>query len=109
MDTRIRNTPEELDKYDPRTDRLLDRIFDDFGIIVCGWSAEWDSALRAAIERCPSRRFTGICAVRETPEPSKSAYPPLFECNESASERIGSFVTTTFSVLDNILGSNRIF
>jgi hypothetical protein len=58
MDTRIRNTPEELDKYDPRTDRLLGRIFDEFGLIVCGWSAEWDTALRAAIESCPSRRFT---------------------------------------------------
>jgi hypothetical protein len=25
---------------------------------VCGWSASWDAALRRAIERCPSRRFT---------------------------------------------------
>jgi SIR2-like domain len=58
MDTRIRNTPSELAKYDKPVDDLLDRVLDEFGLIVCGWSAEWDSALRAAIERCPNRRFT---------------------------------------------------
>ena len=58
MDTRIRNTPSELAKYEKPIDELLDRVLDEFGLIVCGWSAEWDLALRAAIERCPNRRFT---------------------------------------------------
>lgn len=58
LDTRIKNTPKELEKYDRRVNKLLDRIFDEFGLIVCGWSAEWDPALRAADERCKSRRFT---------------------------------------------------
>src|SRR5438876_2172049 len=43
---------------------LLDRIFDEFGFIVSGWSAEWDTALRAVIERCKSRRFTTYWTVR---------------------------------------------
>jgi hypothetical protein len=38
--------------------RLLDQVFDEYGLIVCGWSADWDAALRAAIERCPNRRYT---------------------------------------------------
>lgn len=58
LDTRIRNTPAELAAYDPALDKLLDQVFDEYGLIICGWSAEWDTALRAAIERCPSRRFT---------------------------------------------------
>lgn len=58
LDTRIKNTPDELASYDPRVDDLLDRIFDEYGLIVCGWSAEWDIALRDAISRCKSRRFT---------------------------------------------------
>lgn len=58
MDTRIRNTPGELAEFDARMNALLDRVFDEFGLIVCGWSAEWDTALRNAIERCKSRRFT---------------------------------------------------
>ncbi|HEX3656808.1 MAG TPA: SIR2 family protein [Pirellulales bacterium] len=58
LDTRIRNTPDELARYDERVDRLLDRILDEFGLLVCGWSADWDTALCAAFDRCKSRRFT---------------------------------------------------
>lgn len=58
LDARIKNTPEELAKYDKRIDRLLDRVLDEFGLVVCGWSADWDEALRGALERCKSRRFT---------------------------------------------------
>lgn len=57
LDTRIKNTPEELSTYNIRIRRLLDRIFDEYGLIVCGWSAEWDTALRASIERCKSHTF----------------------------------------------------
>jgi hypothetical protein len=71
LDARIRNTPEELAKYDRRIDRLLDRIFDEFGLVVCGWSAEWDEALRDALMRCKSRRFTTYWALRD--EPSDAA------------------------------------
>ena len=67
LDTRIRNTPAELDQYPPEFDQLLDRIFDEFGLIVCGWSADWDGALRAALIRSPSRRFTTYWAVRGEP------------------------------------------
>ena len=67
LDTRIRNTPAELDQYPPEFDQLLDRIFDEFGLIVCGWSAEWDGALRSALNRVSSRRFTTYWAVRGEP------------------------------------------
>ncbi len=64
LDTRILNTPDELAAYEGRLDRFLDRVFDEFGLIVCGWSADWDDALRAAIERAPSRRYTTFLAAR---------------------------------------------
>ena len=57
-DTRIKNTPEELSHYSDELNTLLDRIFDEFGLIVCGWSAEWDVALRNAILRYKNRRFS---------------------------------------------------
>ena len=57
-DARIRNTAAELSSYPPEYDTLLDRIFDEHGLIVCGWSGEWDHALRAAITRSPARRYT---------------------------------------------------
>ena len=67
LDTRIRNTPAELENYPKEFDDLLDRILDEFGLIVCGWSAEWDTALRTAVDRAVSRRFSHFWAVRGEP------------------------------------------
>ena len=53
----FRNTIEELETYDPAMDRLLDEVFDQYGLVVCGWSAKLDKALRTALERARSRRF----------------------------------------------------
>ncbi len=58
LDDRIKNTEAELAAYDPRMDAYLDRILDEFGLVVCGWSGDWDPALRSALERCKSRRYT---------------------------------------------------
>lgn len=56
-DARILNTDQELSAYPDSYDRLLDRIFDEHGLIICGWSGEWDHALRAAFLRAPNRRY----------------------------------------------------
>ena len=67
LDPGIRNTRDELDNYPEAVDGLLDRIFDEFGLIVCGWSAEWDGALRNAVMRAQSRRFTTYWASMGSP------------------------------------------
>jgi hypothetical protein len=67
LDSRIKNTPRELALYDKRLNRLLDRVFDEFGLIVCGWSAEWDTGLRSALERCKNHRFTAYWSVKSKP------------------------------------------
>lgn len=64
LDARIRNTQAELDEYPSETNQLLDRILDEFGLVVCGWSASWDTALRNAILRAASRRFSTYWAFR---------------------------------------------
>jgi hypothetical protein len=64
LDTRIKNTSEELSTYDSRLSALLDRVFDEFGLVVCGWSAAWDTALIGAIERIRGRRYTTFWAAR---------------------------------------------
>jgi SIR2-like domain len=65
-DTRIKNTETELRIYGPEFDRLLDRIFDEYGLVVCGWSAAWDEALRNCISRCSTRRFASFWAAKGT-------------------------------------------
>lgn len=58
------NTLEELAEYPPAMNALLDRILTEYGLLVCGWSAEWDKALCNAIMRSTRHRFaTFWCAV----------------------------------------------
>jgi hypothetical protein len=64
-DLRIRNTVDELAEYDPRVQALLDRILDEYGLIVCGWSGQWDIALIRALQRARSHRFSLFWAVRD--------------------------------------------
>ena len=68
-DTRIRNTPKELSRFPKELDLLLDRIFDEFGLIVCGWSAAFDTALKDAIAGCQSRHYTTFWLIRGDPTP----------------------------------------
>jgi len=53
----LKNTVDELAGYEPALDELLDEIFDRYGLLVCGWSGEWDVALSDAIMRAPNRRY----------------------------------------------------
>lgn len=52
-----RNTPEELASYPPAWRKLLAQVFGDFGLVVIGWSAEYDQALVNALTGSPSRRY----------------------------------------------------
>jgi hypothetical protein len=67
LDTRIRNTDAELSSYSTALDGLLNRIFDEHGLIICGWSADWDEALRNCLLRTPNRRYPLYWAARGTP------------------------------------------
>jgi hypothetical protein len=67
LDTRIKNTEDELSTYSKKVDRILDRILDEFGLIICGWSADWDQALKSAILRTPNRRYSTFWLTRRTP------------------------------------------
>ncbi len=62
LDTRIKNTPDELAKYSEKMNTCLDRIFDEFGLVICGWSAKWDIALRDALYRRQNRKFSSYWA-----------------------------------------------
>ena len=64
LDTRIKNTERELARYSKLQNEFLDKVLDEFGLIVCGWSGEWDKALVSAIARCPTRRFTTYWMAR---------------------------------------------
>lgn len=57
-DEAILNTASELDQYPQSLASLLGRILDEFGLIVCGWSGEYDTALRNLVLSTTSRRYS---------------------------------------------------
>lgn len=57
-DHRIKNTIGELSEYPDEYKELLKRIFNDYGLIVCGWSAAWDIALKNTIRSASNRRYS---------------------------------------------------
>ena len=72
-ETRIKNTIEELANYSQELNKFLDQVFDEFGLVVCGWSGALDTALRNAILRSPTRRFTTFWLAKgELVEEAKS-------------------------------------
>ncbi|MFD8440567.1 SIR2 family protein [Streptomyces microflavus] len=79
----MRNTPEELKEYEQEVDKLLDQVFDEYGLIIAGWSANYDPALVNALKRCPTRRFDTYWA---DPYPLSTAATELLE------QRQGSYV-----------------
>lgn len=68
LDARIRNTDDELEAYPPALASLMRRVVDEYGLIVCGWSGEWDTALRDLIASVPNRRYPMYWAARREPE-----------------------------------------
>jgi hypothetical protein len=64
LDASILNTSEELARYARPMARLLRRIFAEFGVIVSGWSAEWDVAMREALAATATLRMPTYWTVR---------------------------------------------
>ena len=56
-DLGTRNTPAELSTYPAEWMDLLARVFDEYGLVISGWSAGWDAALVHALESSSSRRY----------------------------------------------------
>ena len=95
----LKNTVDELARFDPEIDRLLDEVFDQYGLIVCGWSGVWDSALRQAILRAPSRRFASYWLYRDSLAPQaqeiiqhREAIPVVIQDADSVFEDLASKV-----------------
>lgn len=57
IDARLLNTAEELTEYSRNLRSYLASVLETFGLVVCGWSGEWDTALRNALRNCESRRY----------------------------------------------------
>ena len=60
IDCRFRNTASELSSYPEELKQFLMRIFEDYGLITCGWSATWDVGLVNIINQSPVSRYNSF-------------------------------------------------
>lgn len=67
LDTSFLNIKSELGTYDPRLENLMHYVFENFGLITCGWSAAWDIALREALKSANKFRFSNYFAYVGSP------------------------------------------
>ncbi|MEB3024102.1 SIR2 family protein [[Mycobacterium] crassicus] len=54
-DLDTRNTIDELSAYPEPWTQLLSRVFNEYGLLISGWSADWDKALVHILESTPRR------------------------------------------------------
>ncbi|GAB4022715.1 hypothetical protein GCM10028808_71040 [Spirosoma migulaei] len=64
QDTRFLNIKSELENYDARLVNLLQNIFENYGLITCGWSAKWDIALVDIMKSANKFRYTNYFGYR---------------------------------------------
>lgn len=63
IDCQFRNTSEELDEYPPTMKHYLNRIFEDYGLVTCGWSGEWDKGLIEIMFDAATPRYNSFFAT----------------------------------------------
>jgi SIR2-like domain len=64
LDSRMRNTTDELKTYEKQIDNLLEQVFNEYGLIISGWSGDWDIGLVTALNRRSNRRFSSYWTTR---------------------------------------------
>lgn len=56
--TNLKNLSSELESYSDPMQQIIDRVFHEYGLIVCGWSGEYDTSLRESLTECETQRYS---------------------------------------------------
>lgn len=67
LDTGFLNLKSELEKYDEELEELMNYVFENFGLITCGWSAKWDIALVNSLKSSNKFRFSNFFTYLNAP------------------------------------------
>jgi len=67
LDTGFLNLKGELASYDTRFEPLLLQVFENFGLITCGWSGKWDVGLIELLKSHNKFRFSNYFTYRNEP------------------------------------------
>lgn len=70
-DSQILNTKSELANYEQNKVQYLEKITQDFGLVIAGWSSKYDVALRNTIKERKNSLFEIYWAIRDNKEPDQ--------------------------------------
>lgn len=56
--TNVKNLSSELESYSDHMQQIIDRVFHEYGLIVCGWSGEYDTRLRESLQEIQTHRYS---------------------------------------------------
>ncbi|MBT8507422.1 hypothetical protein AZH53_03130 [Methanomicrobiaceae archaeon CYW5] len=76
----LKLTPEDLESYEPDISNYIKKICEEYGLIVCGWSADYDSGLQEILSSQQYRRYPTFWCLRpdsDIPENLNSAIKPI--------------------------------
>lgn len=68
LDTGFLNLKSELENYDSELENLMNYVFENFGLITCGWSAKWDLALVNTLKSSNKFRFSNFYTHLNEPD-----------------------------------------
>lgn len=57
-ETNLKNLNSELESYSDPMQQIINRVFDEYGLIVCGWSGKYDTRLRESLQECETHRYS---------------------------------------------------
>lgn len=57
-ETNLKNLSSELESYSDPMQQIIDRVFHEYGLIICGWSGEYDKRLRESLRECETHRYS---------------------------------------------------
>jgi len=60
----LKITPKDMSSYNDNMSDYLHRIFGEYGLIVCGWSSEYDTGMIKILESVPLRRYPVFWCLR---------------------------------------------
>ena len=106
-DPHLKNTTAELSEYPCELNQLLDQIFNEFGLIVCGWSSESDKALCDAIYCARNRRYTTFWTVRSELNDTASKLVSHLEAKEIRITEADQFFSNLYDSVRSLEELNR--
>lgn len=57
-ETNVKNLSSELESYSDPIQQIIDRVFQEYGLIICGWSGKYDTRLRRSLQECETHRYS---------------------------------------------------